>query len=69
MNMLMTVGAFIRGFGILLTFINIFWSFKHGRLAGKNPWNADSLEWATDSPPKPYAHLHIPTAITRNPLG
>ncbi len=68
MNMLMTVGAFILGFGILLTFINIFWSFKHGRLAGKNPWNADSLEWATDSPPKPYAHLHIPTVITRNPL-
>ena len=67
-NMLMTVGAFILAFGILLSIINFFWSLKHGLVAGKNPWNADTLEWSTDSPPKPYGSVHIPTVITRHPL-
>ncbi len=68
LNMLVTVGAFILAFGILLTIINFFWSRKHGVLAGKNPWNADSLEWSTESPPPPYGSVHIPTVITRHPL-
>ncbi|HEX3738222.1 MAG TPA: cytochrome c oxidase subunit I [Terriglobales bacterium] len=67
-NMLMTVGAFILAFGILLSIINFIKSQKTGRLAGKNPWNADTLEWSTDSPPKPYGSVHIPTVITRHPL-
>jgi len=67
-NMLITVGAFILAIGILLTLVNLYWSLKHGALAGKNPWNADSLEWSTDSPPKPYGSIHIPTVITRHPL-
>jgi cytochrome c oxidase subunit I len=67
-NMLMTVGAFILAFGILLTLINYFWSLKHGVIAGKNPWNADTLEWSTESPPAPYGSVHIPTVITRHPL-
>lgn len=66
--MLETVGAFILGFGILLSFINFFWSSKHGKIAGKNPWNADTLEWSTDSPPKAYGSVHLPTVITRHPL-
>ena len=68
MNMLITVGAFILAFGILLSVINFFWSLKHGRIAGKNPWNADTLEWSTESPPEPYGSVHIPTVITRHPL-
>ena len=67
-NMVITVGAFILAVGILLTFINFFWSLKHGRLAGKNPWNADTLEWSTDSPPPPYGSVHIPTVTSRHPL-
>ena len=39
-----------------------------GETAGKNPWNADSLEWETDSPPAPYATVHIPTVVSRHPL-
>ncbi|MGH9521564.1 MAG: cytochrome c oxidase subunit I [Terriglobales bacterium] len=68
LNLFVTVGAFILAFGILLTFINFFWSLKHGRLAGKNPWNADTLEWSTDSPPKVYGSVHLPTVTTRHPL-
>ena len=68
LNTVETVGAFVLGIGILLTLINIAYSLRHGRLAGRNPWNADTLEWATDSPPEPYSRVHIPTVATRHPL-
>ena len=68
LNQIITVGAFIVGVGILITIVNFFWSKKHGQLAGNNPWNADSLEWSTDSPPAPYGLVHIPTIVSRHPL-
>jgi len=68
LNKIITVGAFILAVGILMTFINFFWSLKHGVVAGKNPWNADTLEWATDSPPAAYEVVHIPTVVSRHPL-
>jgi cytochrome c oxidase subunit I len=68
LNMIITVGAFIFGIGILISVYNLLYSLKFGEIAGPNPWNADSLEWATDSPPAPYAFKHIPTAISRHPL-
>jgi cytochrome c oxidase subunit I len=67
-NMLITIGAFILAFGILLSLINFFLTLKAGRLAGRNPWNADTLEWSTESPPEPYGSVHIPTVMTRHPL-
>jgi cytochrome c oxidase subunit I len=68
LNMTATVGAFILGVGLLLSMINFFYSLRHGRLAGKNPWNADGLEWETLSPPAPYATVHIPVVRSRSPL-
>lgn len=67
-NMIITVGAWVLGFGILLTLINVFVSRRLGALAGKNPWNADTLEWDTESPPKPYGSVHIPVVVSRHPL-
>jgi cytochrome c oxidase subunit 1 len=32
-------------------FYNLFHSMRHGPKAGKNPWNANTLEWTTESPP------------------
>jgi cytochrome c oxidase subunit 1 len=31
--------------------INFFWSMFAGKIAGKNPWNAATLEWSAESPP------------------
>ena len=53
-NMSVTIGAFVFGIGILISIINLFVSLRDGDRRGKNPWNSDGLEWATDSPPKPY---------------
>lgn len=68
LNIASTIGAFTLAVGILLTVVNFFRSLRHGELAGKNPWNADGLEWETDSPPAPYATVHIPVVHSRHPL-
>ena len=39
-----------------------------GTAAGDNPWNADTLEWGTSSPPPVYNFLHIPVVEGPNAL-
>lgn len=67
-NAIETVGAFMLGAGFMLTLINAIVSRKYGQVAGKNPWNADTLEWDTQSPPPPYNMVHLPTVETLHPL-
>jgi hypothetical protein len=52
----------------LFFLINAFKSWRHGEIAGANPWNADTLEWATSSPPANYNFQHIPTVAGRSAL-
>lgn len=68
LNMITTIGAFILAFGILLFLINIAISLRSGALAGPNPWNAPTLEWATSSPPPAYNFAVIPIVASRHPL-
>lgn len=68
LNMASTIGAIIFGIGILISIVNFFNSLRYGRLAGNDPWKADTLEWATDSPPTAYEVVRIPTVISRSPL-
>ena len=51
MNMISTVGAFVLAFSVLIFIINLAISLRSGKVAGDNPWNAWTLEWATSSPP------------------
>jgi len=67
-NMVITAGAFILAFGILLSICNFVISVRRGPRAGDNPWRADSLEWSVSSPPPPYGSVHIPVVRSRNPL-
>ncbi|HEX5042502.1 MAG TPA: cytochrome c oxidase subunit I [Candidatus Polarisedimenticolaceae bacterium] len=67
-NLSATVGAFLLAAGVGLTLWNALVSLRRGKAAGKNPWNADTLEWATASPPPPYGTVHLPTVASRHPL-
>ncbi|MFT3967274.1 MAG: cytochrome c oxidase subunit I [Sphingobium sp.] len=48
-------GYEIMAVGVVIFFINVFWSLATGRKAGDNPWGegATTLEWTLSSPP-PY---------------
>src|SRR5215203_4378315 len=68
LNLLATVGAFVMGVGVLTFFGNVAYSWKRGALASANPWGADTLEWATSSPPPPYNFQYIHTVQGRNAI-
>ena len=68
MNMLSTIGVFFMGAGSLVLLWNIAYSFFRGRVAGDNPWNAWTLEWATSSPPPHENFVALPPIHSRRPL-
>jgi cytochrome c oxidase subunit I+III len=67
-NLLSSIGAFIFAGGVLLSVFNFFRSLRAGRPAGDNPWDADSLEWSTSSPPPNAQYARIPVVRDRHPL-
>lgn len=67
-NSISSVGSFILAMGIAMILLDIILHFRFGRLAGNNPWHADSLEWATDTPPQPYNFISLPANPTRHPM-
>ncbi|MDV5170412.1 cytochrome c oxidase subunit I [Photobacterium rosenbergii] len=53
MNAFITIAALVVGAAQIIFLINLFWSWKFGKVADRNPWKATSLEWFTpDTPPK-----------------
>jgi cytochrome c oxidase subunit I+III len=68
LNLISTVGAFTIATGALLFLVNAGVSLRRGALAGDDPWGAETLEWATSSPPPPYNFRFIPTVQSRAPL-
>ena len=57
MNMLSTAGVFFMSAAALILVWNLATSFFRGKIAGDNPWDAWTLEWATTSPP-PHENFH-----------
>ena len=61
-----TVGSWIVAVGLILMFYNLYRGIKHGEPAGKNPWNAATLEWTTPTPPPKLNFIEEPE-LTRGP--
>jgi len=68
LNLFSTVGAFILGLSFLVFVWNIFYSLKHGKQAGDNPWKAWTFEWLTASPPRLQNFKSVPYVKSRRPL-
>jgi heme/copper-type cytochrome/quinol oxidase subunit 3 len=68
LNLASTVGAFIMAASVLVFVANLVRSLRNGALAGDNPWDAWTLEWATTSPPPPHNFERVPPVRGRRPL-
>ena len=67
-NLVVTIGAFVLAASILLFTYNIAHSLKKGKIAGNNPWDAPTLEWAIPSPPPVFNFVTLPVITNRDPL-
>ena len=47
LNEFISIMALIVGVAQIIFLFNLFWSLRHGKEAGGNPWRATTLEWQT----------------------
>jgi cytochrome c oxidase subunit I len=68
LNLVSSIGAVLFFGSFVLFLYNIVSSASRGPLAGANPWDAGTLEWAAASPPMPQNFDRIPVVTNREPL-
>ena len=67
-NLIVSIGAIFQAIAVAIFAYNLVHSYFRGKLAGHDPWDAWTLEWATPSPPPTYNFAHDPTVNSRRPL-
>jgi cytochrome c oxidase subunit I+III len=67
-NLASTVGSFVLAAGFAVFLGNLAHASRRGLPAGSNPWDAESLEWATTSPPGNHNFDEVPLVGSLNPL-
>jgi cytochrome c oxidase subunit I+III len=68
LNLLSSFGGFILTMGFALFVVDVLLQRRFGPRSPRDPWKAETLEWATATPPPGYALASIPTVTARAPL-
>ena len=59
-NVIESIGAYVLAAGLLMVAVNLVVSCFRGARVGNDPWEGDTLEWSTSSPPPAYNYAVIP---------
>jgi cytochrome c oxidase subunit I len=68
LNLVVSIGGLVQGVAVLIFAFNLISSLFKGKIAGNDPWDAWTLEWATASPPPVYNFATDPVVHSRRPL-
>jgi len=66
LNQFITLSAILLLLSQFFFVINFFMSLARGKAAERNPWQANTLEWTTDSPP-PHGNFAEVPSVYRGP--
>lgn len=69
LNLLSSVGSFVQAFGFALFLIDVVLQIRVGRRDTRDPWKAQTLEWAMPTPAPDYNFASIATVSDREPLA
>jgi cytochrome c oxidase subunit 1 len=69
LNLISTVGSLVMGVSMLVFLANLFVTVRNAPDAPDDPWEANSLEWATTSPPPKHNFREIPRITSERPVG
>jgi cytochrome c oxidase subunit 1 len=68
LNMVSTIGSFILGVGVLVFVWNVIRTLRRGERVGNDPWDGQTLEWATTSPPPERNFDSLPPIRSERPF-
>jgi len=68
LNLISTIGSFIIAVSVLFFAWNLWRSLRHGPPAGNDPWDGQTLEWATTSPPPERNFDSLPPIRSERPF-
>ena len=68
LNLLSSIGAGVIALGVLVFLANVWVSLRRRVPAGDDPWGAQTLEWATSSPPPRHNFDSLPRVGSYAPL-
>ena len=68
LNGLSTLGSYLIGVAMLIFLVNVITTLRKPRTAPDDRWEANTLEWATSSPPPPHNFDALPPITSNRPV-